>query len=138
MALEERVTCVGTAGGAGASFDESPHLYNDEDTALALVAREDLHRAAEIAMSDEVKALAQAPESLFQENLTPEGDMWLFRDAETLEVRGLPEAVHRDRGHRVRALKGSAHQMVARRSPAWIFQEGHVQPPAAPHVGRDL
>jgi pimeloyl-ACP methyl ester carboxylesterase len=86
VALEERVNFVGTAAGAGASFDEAPHLYDDEDTALALIAREDLDRAAVIAMSDEwVNTMAQAPESLFQEDLTPEGDMWLFSDGETLE-----------------------------------------------------
>lgn len=31
-----------------------------------------------------VVALAERPESLFQEEETPEGDMWLFSDAETL------------------------------------------------------
>jgi hypothetical protein len=77
---------VGTAAGAGATFDEAPHLYDDEDTALAPIAREDLDKAAVIAVSDEwVNAIAQAPESLFQEDLTPEGDMWLFNDGETLE-----------------------------------------------------
>jgi pimeloyl-ACP methyl ester carboxylesterase len=85
VALEERITFVGTAAGAGASFDEAPHLYDDEDTALALVARVDLDRAAEMVMSDEwVNEMTQAPESLFQEDLTPEGDMWLFRDPDTL------------------------------------------------------
>jgi pimeloyl-ACP methyl ester carboxylesterase len=85
VALKERVTSVGIAGGAGASFDEAPHLYDEDDTALALVAREDLERAAQIAMSNEwIVAMARTPESLFQEDLTPEGDMWLFKDSETL------------------------------------------------------
>jgi ribosomal protein S12 methylthiotransferase accessory factor YcaO len=30
VALEERVNFVGTAAGAGASFDEAPHLYDEE------------------------------------------------------------------------------------------------------------
>jgi pimeloyl-ACP methyl ester carboxylesterase len=80
-----RVTGVGITAGAGASFDEAPQLFDEEGTALALAAREELSKAENAAMTDAfVLALAERPESLFQEEVTPEADMWLFRDAETL------------------------------------------------------
>jgi pimeloyl-ACP methyl ester carboxylesterase len=83
--LRERVTRVGIAAGAGGSFDEAPHLFDERSTALALAAREDLSKAENAAMTDAfVLALAERPESLFQEEETPEADMWLFRDIETL------------------------------------------------------
>jgi len=83
--LAGRVTRVGIAGGAGGSFEQGPHLYDEQDTALARVARDDLSQAEDAAMTDAgVVALAERPESLFQEEETPEGDMWLFSDAETL------------------------------------------------------
>jgi pimeloyl-ACP methyl ester carboxylesterase len=83
--LPGRLTGVGIAAGARGSVDESPHLYDEEDIALARAAREDLGKAEEAAMTDAgVVALAERPESLFQEEVTPEADMWLFRDTETL------------------------------------------------------
>jgi hypothetical protein len=83
--LAGRLTGVGIAGGAKGSFDESPHLYDEQDAALARAARDDLSKAEDVALTDAgVLALAERPESLFQEDLTPDGDMWLFRDEETL------------------------------------------------------
>jgi pimeloyl-ACP methyl ester carboxylesterase len=85
VVLAERVTRLGIAGGAGGSFDEAPHLYDEQDTTLARAARDDLSEAEHAAMTDAgVVALAEWPEGLFKEEETPEGDMWLFSDAETL------------------------------------------------------
>jgi pimeloyl-ACP methyl ester carboxylesterase len=84
--LAERVTGVYIAAGARASFEEAPHLYDEQDTALALAARADLATAEASILRDEYTvALVEHPDSLFQEELTPEGDMWLFRDKESLE-----------------------------------------------------
>jgi pimeloyl-ACP methyl ester carboxylesterase len=85
VAVAGRLTRVAIAGGAGGSFDEAPHLYDEQDTALARAALDDLSKAEDTAMADAgVVALAERPESLFKEEETPEGDMWLFSDTETL------------------------------------------------------
>jgi pimeloyl-ACP methyl ester carboxylesterase len=83
--LGERVTAMGIVGGAGGSFEQSPHLFDEQDTALARAARNDVSQALHAASTDaDVVALAERPESLFKEEETPEGDMWLFNEAETL------------------------------------------------------
>ena len=55
-----------------------------------------------------------------------------------VEVPCVPQAVHRDRGHRVRDSHYQAHQVDSGDLPDRRVEEGHQRPSASPHVGRHL
>jgi pimeloyl-ACP methyl ester carboxylesterase len=94
LMLGGRVTGVGIAGGARASFEQAPHLYDERDTAMARLVRNDLSQAEDAAMTDAgVVALVERPESIMVPEGTPEGDMWLFSEAEAETLEEINETI---------------------------------------------
>jgi pimeloyl-ACP methyl ester carboxylesterase len=94
LMLGARVTGVGIAGGARASFEQAPQLYDEEDTAMARAVRDDLSRAEDVAMTDaSVVALVERPDSIMVPEGTPEGDMWLFSEAEAETLEEINEGI---------------------------------------------
>jgi pimeloyl-ACP methyl ester carboxylesterase len=84
--MPSRVISTSVVSGAAASYEERPDSYDEQDRRWAELIRRDVHRAAEAMSVDQWRrSLAERPESLLREDLTPEDDMWILTTPEVRE-----------------------------------------------------